>query len=1197
MPLKPELLKFLSRIPSMQTVPQRKALLAAVGLDRLGHQITWEGTSIVFSNELLELLGTEGQNTLADFLRNLADRDLNLVGWEDSERLIALAEHACALTPSDWSREFWGLTDTKAVSLVPFVLSQLDVSTFTGREEQLQRLETLLSNSRGSKVCSIVGLSGGGGIGKSALACHFATIHRDKFPDGIIGLRVDGKDVDTVAREFVRHCGERLDIEDGRDAATLMQEVFAHRQMLLIFDNAKDASISKLRPGGNQCAVIITTRNRALQTSASFDIPSEAAIDLEPLPEEDSLKLLNKILGDDRVEAELSKAYELIRLLGNLPLALQIVGAYLKARTRSLADYTASLQQEKTRLTQLEILGDENLNVKASINLSLNLLNDNERYFFACLSACAEEGFARRTAMAVGGCKNEWEANDYLDKLYELSLLNHAEIGKNRFVLHPLVRVYAEYLAQEQNLLFTARERHARFFMEWLQTNDLANEAIISEVATNLDDVILATEWLQTHEAETVQGKIESYEFVLNLQPLFEQYGYWQKAIALMTRFQTWAEQFQDWNAVVRYQMHEARYWSFVENFQQAEEILIKAQGNLKEIKDLDIRKRREAKILNVLAGVYQKQSKVEESIQVFRDQILIDKEIGDLRSLNIVYSRLGKLLQTNNRFEEAQQCFEQGIESAKVTDDQYQLSVGLLGLGDLFQEQGDAEKAQQVWSQAITITRYLGKPGLAAAYGIPRAGKIFRQGNLSQALQILILISDFYEDIESNTLAATLRGLCGELYRKKRFNEALVATQTLIKVTINIDPKACSIAYNRLGDILRIKGELEEAQQAYEKEIEIAKAQNDQAQIEIGLQSIRVLVRELRHSKMYDEALQLICFAINLCLDRKDEKSLPRLKSILGKILQKQGKFEEARQAFLDQIEISKALKDLKSTAIGWDSLGSLLKNQSNLEEAKHALEEAISLHETIGNQKYLISGLKNLGDLLVQQGKVVEAQEVFKRQIFIAKGSENYKEAAIISFTTGNNLFRRGYLVQSLETFLIAVDFHKSFDSEYLVKILRELAEALCSLHGFREAMQAACSAMKICLETKDKKIKKQLPAVDRLLDSLKKQLSEEEAKNYCSQMLTLDPSHQGFLRLHDKLQLTVKTGVVLFIRHSDKDNSRWGKIMPDDGDLHIIFNEKFIGSASVSKLDKGTLVEVKVREINGKLYATQVRVIRQE
>jgi len=95
----------------------------------------------------------------------------------------------------------------------------------------------------------------------------------------------------------------------------------------------------------------------------------------------------------------------------------------------------------------------------------------------------------------------------------------------------------------------------------------------------------------------------------------------------------------------------------------------------------------------------------------------------------------------------------------------------------------------------------------------------------------------------------------------------------------------------------------------------------------------------------------------------------------------------------------------------------------------------------------------------------------------------------------------------------------------------------------------------------------------------------------------MLTLDPSHQGFLRLHDKLQLTVKTGVVLFIRHSDKDNSRWGKIMPDDGDLHIIFNEKFIGSASVSKLDKGTLVEVKVREINGKLYATQVRVIRQE
>ena len=67
---------------------------------------------------------------------------------------------------------------------------------------------------------------------------------------------------------------------------------------------------------------------------------------------------------------------------------------------------------------------------------------------------------------------------------------------------------------------------------------------------------------------------MKNYQFALQLQPLFEQYGYWQKAITLMARFQSWAEQFEDWNAVVKYQMHEARYWSFAEEFEQAEATL-----------------------------------------------------------------------------------------------------------------------------------------------------------------------------------------------------------------------------------------------------------------------------------------------------------------------------------------------------------------------------------------------------------------------------------------------------------------------------------------------------------------------------------------------------------------------------------------------------------------------------------------------
>ncbi|NER21032.1 MAG: hypothetical protein F6J86_31045 [Symploca sp. SIO1B1] len=108
MSLKSELLKFLSRIPNTQTFAQRKALLTAVGLDNLSGQISWEGTNLVFFNELLELLSSQGQTNLVKFLRSLADRDLHLVGLEDSNKLISLAENIAALTSKEWEREFRG---------------------------------------------------------------------------------------------------------------------------------------------------------------------------------------------------------------------------------------------------------------------------------------------------------------------------------------------------------------------------------------------------------------------------------------------------------------------------------------------------------------------------------------------------------------------------------------------------------------------------------------------------------------------------------------------------------------------------------------------------------------------------------------------------------------------------------------------------------------------------------------------------------------------------------------------------------------------------------------------------------------------------------------------------------------------------------------------------------------------------------
>ncbi|MGK7939525.1 MAG: NB-ARC domain-containing protein [Crocosphaera sp.] len=213
---------------------------------------------------------------------------------------------------------------------IPFELPMQDIPTFTGRTKQLDQLEEILLTEEGDKICGIVGLTGCGGVGKSALAYHFATIHRDKFPDGVIGVRVDKKDTNTIAREFGRKIGRKFDPDEPISPGEIMQQLFASKRILLIFDNATVGDIKELRLEGKLCGVIVTTRNQNLPFS--LDVPEKATIRLRSLPEKNALDLLRKILGDTRINSELAAAKQLAKLVGRLPLALQVVGANLRRK-------------------------------------------------------------------------------------------------------------------------------------------------------------------------------------------------------------------------------------------------------------------------------------------------------------------------------------------------------------------------------------------------------------------------------------------------------------------------------------------------------------------------------------------------------------------------------------------------------------------------------------------------------------------------------------------------------------------------------------------------------------------------------------------------------------------------------------------------------------------------------------------------
>ena len=788
-----------------------------------------------------------------------------------------------------------------------------------------------------------MGLTGGGGVGKSALAYHFATVHRYEFPDGVIGLRVDKKDVNTIARQLARMIGHPIHEDDDIEAREIMQRFFAPRRMLLIFDNAEEAKIKVLRPGGNRCAIIVTTRKQNLPVS--LDLSETATIRLRSLPENDALDLLRNILGQTEIDNALAAAKRIAEVVGRLPLALQVVGGTLRGKRRSLATYADSLQRQKEQLRllpRLRLGEDPDLNVVACLNLSLECLQEEEIDFFACLGVCGEDGFALRTAMAAGGCEDEFDAEDFLDKLYEVSLLNSEEVQQDRFVLHPLVREYARSVAQDRNLLSLAQERHAQFFVERLQFDDLEDETVIAEVATDLSDVFLAAEWLQNYWGQTTEKKRKKgYRFVLKLQPLFEHYGYWEQGISLMERLQTWAEQFDDWSTVFQCQIHQGRYWSFVEEFERAEEILISAKdisSDDQKIEDIDTRRKRHAKVLGVLGGVYQKQGKTEKAIETFEAKIEIDESLDDKKSLAIVWNRLGGLLEKQGQFKEAQHAFETEIELAKSLDDKHGLAIGWNCLGGVLEKQEKLKEAEHAFEKTIKNIDFNDKQSL------------------------------------------TLSGKRLERVQKKRkLKEAQEALKEQIENAKSLDDqKSLAISWNSLGELLKKERKLDEAQQAFETVINIS--QNFKDQYFLAAWALHNLGIIYKSKKEFKTAEKFLKESVEIFKDNNYLPGLTKVMNTLGSVLEKQQKWREAKKVLEESYSFAEKLGDELGQAIIANSLGQVMAHLEEDEAHERSFmyfNQSIKLGKKLNNEPHLAKVYTARGKIFCNRGQNERAVE----------------------------------------------------------------------------------------------------------------------------------------------------------------------------------------------------------------------------
>lgn len=323
-----------------------------------------------------------------------------------------------------------------------------DIPDFVGRESLLHQLGEIIPTTT-----SITVLEGPPGVGKSALAVHWAHLTSDRFPDGQFYLNLNGfsdtpkiEPSAAVERLLVQldYPTERTTTNEARSAK--LRGLLAGRHALVLLDNASSTEhvqpLVELLP----CTVVITSRRHLSGLSSR----GARIVAVPTLSYPDGRELMVRRLGA-RAVAEPAALSALTGLCGGNTLELRLVTEHVARRPHvRLSEFVEELHDEHALLD----LGDDEDNpggsTRATFAMSYQALGADEQRLFRLLGIHPGPDISMDAAAALMGADRPW-VKRRLDALVDAHLLIQAE-QRARYRLHDLLRKYAaECAALEQH--------------------------------------------------------------------------------------------------------------------------------------------------------------------------------------------------------------------------------------------------------------------------------------------------------------------------------------------------------------------------------------------------------------------------------------------------------------------------------------------------------------------------------------------------------------------------------------------------------------------------------------------------------------------------------------------------------------------------------------------------------------------------
>jgi DNA-binding SARP family transcriptional activator/tetratricopeptide (TPR) repeat protein len=643
-----------------------------------------------------------------------------------------------------------------------------DVRQFAGRAAELTAMTASLDEAAGLSVVTAVG--GCGGVGKTALAVHWAHRVTGRFPDGQIYLNLRGYDpalptltpADAVAALLSALAVPRSRMPHSLDERTaLYRSLLSDRRMLILLDNARDSGqVRPLLPGSRDSMVLVTGRSDFVGLVAT---EGARLLTVGPLSEEESAQLLAGRLGQDWLDAEPADRLELIGLCGRLPLALSIAAARVASAGGGLSALVSELGSAGGLLDGLT--GDDQLaSVRAVLSWSCDGMTGQAARMFRLLSLHPGPDISAAAAASLAGITPRDGSRALGELCHAQALQQHAP---GRYSFHDLLRTFAAEQSAEYDseadraagvgrvldyylrsvheaarLLYAPRDpitlprpprgvRAERFSspeqaLAWLEAEWRVLTAVIGLAAdSGLDQHAEMLTWLTGMFLQR-QGYWQDWDDVQHIALAAAQRAAVPAGIARAHR------SIGVRCALAGHYDDAYRHLTLALNLeQQLGNRLAQATIHLSIARALDQQgrhaeavthvshalsgyrtvgdRRGQAHALNTLGWCHSRLGQHREAIDCCERALALHRQLGDQHGEAGTWDSRGYAYHRLGQYRQAVSCFRRGLDM--LAGDRYHSSMTLMHLGDSYAELSDLSAAASAWRQALVIMSELRHP------------------------------------------------------------------------------------------------------------------------------------------------------------------------------------------------------------------------------------------------------------------------------------------------------------------------------------------------------------------------------------------------------------------------------------------------------------------------------------------------------